>query len=242
MVKGDTAAWSTRIVGGWRLEARLGDTRLGTRWLAWGGRDVLPRVAHHLSSRVARGVDALAVLEPLTRFVHAHAVGLEEVVIDRGETWLLAPYCGSYDGLMPLARLMSMKREGCLAARESVFLGLHLLGAIDAGWRRGLGHGPLGIDDVLIDRRGRAMIELFGVEARCRGEDPLAAAHASVAGVVGLVYELATGMAPGSRGASAAMGRSLPRGLESFFHRGLSRDDGFASPAEAMSALNTAVV
>jgi hypothetical protein len=235
--------WSARVVGGWRLEARLGDTRLGSRWLAWGGRDALPRVAHHLQPRVTRGIDAGSALEPLTRFVHAHAVGLEEVVIDRGETWLIAPYCGSYDGLMPLAKLMSMKASGSLPVREAMFLGIHLLGAIDAGWRRGLGHGPLGMDDVLIDRRGRAMVELFGVEARCRGEDPLAAAHASVAGVVGLVYELATGLAPsGTRGSSAAVAKSMPRGLESFFSRGLARAEGFASPAEAMSALNAAMI
>lgn len=240
-----------RVVGAWRLESKLGESRLGGRWLAWGRQDAMPRLAYHLTPRLTRDTDPRASLDPLTRFVHAHAGGLEEVIVERGETWLITPYCGSYDGLMPLSRLVAMKPEARLTVREAVFVGIHTLGAIDAGWRRGLGHGPMGIEDVLIDRRGRALVELFGVEAQCRGEDPVAAAHASVRGVVALVHELATGLAAS---APHRLDRSLPKALLAFFEKGLTNSNtvaraslgagepGFASPAEALAALQLAVV
>lgn len=227
-------------VGDWRVGASLGSHRLGPRWLAWSEHDPSPRVLCVIPRKgaMSQHPDPAAALEPLARFVHPHAVGVEALEATAQEVRVVSPFSGSYDGLMALGHVLTLKPGGQMPVREAVLAGLHVLSALDAAARRGIGHGPLSADDVLVDRRGRAMIELLGVEAALLESEFDGAVAASLKSASAIVYELVTGVGPAERRVPASrLVRGLPKGLDVFIERGLT--GGFGSPAEAAAMLQT---
>ena len=178
-------------------------------------------------------------IDPLTRFVHPHVVALLAVEPHESTLQLTTAYTGSFDGLLPLARLLNLQSSGQISPRQAMLVGVHLLSALDAGFRKGLVHGPLTIEEVLVDRHGRALIELFGVEAAVRVPDFQFAARESVRGVARIVYELICGLAPAENRVSASrLVRSVPRGLDQFFARAIDDDGSFEIPAQALEAIS----
>lgn len=194
-----------------------------------------PGAIHSSTPDAARGVARLCSLE------HPHLLTVRRFELDcDGSMWLLTDFPGSPSGLLSLPQLLSHKASGVLAEREAHHAALHLLSAIDSAHSAGFAHGSLRADDVIVDPRGRTLIELFGV-ARVLSNlaSPLEAARrADVRSIASLVYELLTGVP--LNGERLPMPRSLGRAgkrWDSWIARTLDGAPGFADARQALAQL-----
>ena len=104
-----------------------------------------------------------------------------------------------------------------------------------------MAHGPIRIDEILVDRHGRLLVELFGlamalgVRKRARPEE---AARKEVRAVFEIGRELVTGAAGGDlrRDPPRSLWPDAPRPWREWLARGLS-DSGFASARQALASL-----
>lgn len=185
----------------------------------------------------------LNAVEPLTHLDHPHLLPVEEYSFaGDGRAWLVTPYTGSQVGLMTLSRLLADK-GGRMAPSETQRALTHTLDAVHAAHHAGLIHGPLSSDDILIDRRGSATVELYGLSLRLRPDSVPTADHAAdlrrqeLRSVVAMGYRLLTGLSPASpHGSACRLIKRLDRRWDQFFAEGLA-PDSFPSAAAAMAAL-----
>ena len=140
---------------------------------------------------------------------------------------------------MSLARLLEEK-GGRMPPSETERALSHLLIGVQGAHGVGLVHGPLRADEVLVDRRGSASIELYGLARRLHPDhtqgDIDARRAEEVASLVRLGYRLLTGLEPADRAIPASrLVKRLDRRWDAFFVRGLG--DGFAGAADALAHL-----
>lgn len=145
---------------------RLGTHRLAARWLLREAHSHQPLLAHalHLPGSPGEQDRASARARNAAAFRHPHALSVSRVHADGDTLWLVSPYPGSYDGLLTLSALLSMKAGGQFEPAETRHAVAQVLGALSAGRSAGCAHGPVRMDEVLVDRHARVLIELFGVE------------------------------------------------------------------------------
>jgi hypothetical protein len=182
----------------------------------------------------------IAAVEPLASLEHAHLLPVEEYSFAAdGRGWLVTPYTGSQIGLMSLERLLADK-GGRMAPSEVERALTHTLEA--SAWAHGVGlvNGPITASQILIDRRGSATIELYGLARRLQpekgGGDVAQARAAEVRSVVEIGYRLLTGMAPaGPHIQPSRLVKRLDRRWDAFFGAGLG--DGFSRAGEALAGL-----
>lgn len=190
-------------------------------------------------TRLVAAVEACALVE------HPHLLKIEQFTFDiAGQGWIVTPFPGDADGLRTLARLLREK-GGQMSPTEVERAVVQLLGAVEAAHAGGLHHGTIALDEVLVDRRGAVMVELYGVATALRTLTPGGVARAGAEGVrdevrsvVEIGYQLVTGLRaeepiiPAGR-----LVRKLDPRWDAWFERGLDPSRGFDSAAAAAAAL-----
>jgi serine/threonine protein kinase len=231
-------------IGQYVLTRQLAPGILGERWLALHELDHSSHVVH----RPVAGRDRfeqrkfLAVLGSLTSVSNAHIIEIEEHGLDsRGQPWVVTPFTGDASGIITLEGHLRAKggflRPG--EAREAI---VQLLQASSDAHAAGVAHGPLTMNQVLVDRRGSLLIELYGLGlALSQGYDALTSDQSQIDEVESILrigYRLVTGLLPEDPIIPACRVVSdLDPAWDDWFDTGLYSGAGFKSAAHALSAL-----
>lgn len=231
--------------GPYRLLRSLEACRAGERYLALHEKRQTSHVVYRfgLLHDAAERRRFLAAVGPLASLDHPHLLSVEEYSFaSDSRAWLVTPYTGSQVGLMSLSRLVAEK-GGRMAPSETQRALAHILDAAHAAHHAGLVHGPLAPDEVLIDRRGSASVELYGLSVRLRPDALPTPDHAAdlrrqeLRSIAALGYRLLTGLPAATPPASASrLVKRLDRRWDDFFAEGLA-PDSFVSAAAALAAL-----
>lgn len=240
-------------LGPYILTRALAPCALAARWLALHETDQ----TSHLLYRFAPCPDKasrrrfLSAVETVSQLEHAHVLPMQQFAFDvGGRPWIVTRYPGDAEGLLTLDRLLRDK-GGQLAADEAERAVVQLLEAVEHGQAQRIWHGPVQIDEVLVDRHGSLAIELYGL-GRLLGLGAGAAAGAGgaelggeaeavrdeVRSVVELGYQLITGIrAEAPLIPAGRLVKKLDRGWEWWLAHGLDPSRGFDTPREAIEAL-----
>ncbi len=221
------------------LKRRLESHRVADRWLGVDLVNNVPVLLYQVDPQrlpLSRA-DVREALDLSQTVPIPHTLPLE--LMDSREfagLWLASPYAGSTDGIVTLGALLSSKDGGqmeCCEARRAV---KQLLTGLCRSHSLEVGHGQIRIDDVLIDRRGRTFVELFGLESFAFGStrpDP----RAEVRSVAEIGYELITGIpASANLDDGFRMRRDLSKAWRKWLRHGLG-EPGFPSARAALSEL-----
>lgn len=195
-----------------------------------------------------------------TSLDHPHILRLEELRFVPDELdprmlrpWVIAPFAGDADGLRPLSRLLRQK-GGQLNQIEAEQAIAQILSALEhahdptrgrsPSTRSVIFHGPLGLDEVLVDRHGRVVIELLGFGRRLRGlsQGNSETVRDEIVRVCEIAYELLTGLRAEAPLIPAP--RLVPRLDKAWIHWlrvGLDPSRGFESASAALAALPSAI-
>ena len=255
-LRGRTPAWidpaQLEQVGGYRLIRPLTRGGCGERCLAESGdgtRVVLHAVRRSLSDRAAsaNGRDAKRFLEliaPVRVLEHAHILPISDTVVDRaGWHWLVTPYVGASDGFLTLEGLRRAKPGNRLSVFETRTAVRQIFSAIAAAHARGVVHGGFNARDLLVDRHGSLMFEMYGLHRRLSGDAPEpgspdldALIRAELRSAVEVIYQSLTGgSSTGTDGAASRVVKRLDRSWDRWFAVGLDERGGFTCPEEALS-------
>ena len=220
-------------VGPWLLTRPLGQSAIGPRFMAVNSDGDQPSLAYRLDRRLVtdRAMAMVMAANPADQPTHRHLLMPREALRDgAGDLWVFAPFIGSARGILSLTQLAAARDGGKIGRCEAVFAGLQLLGASAHAHARGVVHGPIDADQVLVDPRGGLLVELYGLERSLR-DLPVATdvdRAAETRSIVALIVRLATGqVAP----AGTTM-LDLPPTLRAWINTG-SSEAGFASAAQA---------
>lgn len=199
--------------------------------------------------RFADAVEAAANLD------HAHVLKIQQFTFDVvGHGWVITPFNGDADGVRTLARLLREK-QGQMRAEEVEHAIQQLLeasvhahqfwsgGAAGEGEARTVSHhGVIGLDEVIVDRRGSLSVELYGLVgalgAGGGGRVSLEVLRDEVRSIAEIAYQLITGLRaeepliPAER-----LVPKLSTTWTSWLHRGLDPSGGFDTAAQALAAL-----
>lgn len=221
---------------------------LGERWLALHEGDSTSHVLTRLPLAGAGGAVSaksfLRAVEAAGRFSHSHATGVEMYGEDEGTGWIVSPFVGDRRGVVTLNTLMREK-GGYLSPVEARHAVVQLLEVARDAHGRGMCHGAIGLDEVIVDRSGSVLVEHYGLR-RMLGMDaaggPLDAERAEVQSIVEMGYQLVTGLMPETPVIPAS--RVVP-GLEDIWDDWLETGllspraggPGFKSAAHALTAI-----
>lgn len=232
-------------IAGYLLTRPLGLGPMGDRFLALHEQTQSSHVAHRLPvcptkmdrARVESAFQSLADLN------HPHLLRLEAMVFDGQTPWIITPFAGDADGLRTLGRLLRQK-GGQMSPLEAGIATSQLLTALDHAHTRAPGapvfHGPIAMDEVLVDRHGRLVLEAYGFSRRMKGlsRGDMESVREEVARVVEIAYELITGLRaeepiiPAHR-----LAPRLDRGWNVWLDRGLDPSRGFQTAQQALAAI-----
>lgn len=230
------------LFGPYRVVRDLGVSRAGPRWVAINERTGENRAVYRVGSsrdHVERR-RLLAALERAGRLSHPHLLTVEKFSLDgSGNLWAVAAYRGNQDGLVTINELVEAK-GGRLSPIESERALEQMLEAIAFAHEQGLHHGPVELDEILIDRHGSVWIEMYALPRLLEG---LEASNEflvrdEVRSIVAIGYKLLTGLdAEDPRVPASRMFKKLDRAWDRWFDRGLDPSGGFDSASEALRAL-----
>jgi len=241
--------------GGLTLTRDLGRCAVGDRFLALQDGQQTSHVAYALSPVSSRTDRARieAMFDSLRSLSHPHLQSLQRLEFVPGPEgltpWLVTPFAGDADGLRSLSRLLR-QRGGQMSPLEAEQAVGQILSALayahdplrDAGPgpRSPVHHGPLSMDEILVDRHGRCVVEMYGVGRRVRG---MVNAHPETARdevlrVCEIAYQLITGLRaeepliPATR-----LVPKLSKAWSQWLSEGLDPSGGFGSAREALDRL-----
>ncbi len=226
--------------GPYRLIREIAPSSMAQRWLALHVRRQTSHVVHRFGvcgDRVERRRFTTA-FEQLASVNHPHLLRVEHFSFgSKGRPLVVTPYTGSHDGLLTLRQLLDQKR-GRLSEFEGERLIEHLLDASAAGFDRGMSHGVIRTDDILIDRSGCVLVEHYGLRRALAGEPRVTAIDADeIESIVRLGYECLTGVCPGTPLLRASrLVRLSDRAWDPFFESCLGVE-GVQTPAEVIERL-----
>lgn len=258
--QGDTAApfYAPHEVhlSGYHPTKLLPEGRCGQRVLATRKRDGEQVVLHAVRRSLRRGVGKLGtgrssrdarrfheLVAPVRSLESNHATPIENVIADAcGHHWLVTPYLGTCDGLLTLDRLCRLKDSGQFCEHETERAVEHLLDVSAVAHGRGLVHGRLAADEVLVNRHGSLVVELYGLTRRLGiGSQGVSAspAHDEVRSVAEIAYTMLTGTlaAPEPYIPAGRIAKKLSATWEAWLAYALDPARGFDSPAAALHAL-----
>jgi hypothetical protein len=127
-----------------------------------------------------------------------------------------------------------------LPASETERVVVQVLEGVAHAHRLGVCNGPLGIEQLLVDRHGSLLIELYGVERAIAGLEGLNGelVRDEVRSVAEIAYRLVTGIeADEPRIPAARLARRLPRWFEDWMEAGLDPTAGYRSAHEALERM-----
>ena len=128
-----------------------------------------------------------------------------------------------------------------------------LLDAAAHAHSRGQAHGPLHMEQVLIDRHGRTVIELYALDRRLAGDDTSRGdlARTEVRSILEIGYRLLTSFRPDPQPVpptqvvkkliGKAVLKEIDLGWDGFFAVGLKDFGGFPSAESAIASLPPAI-
>lgn len=182
----------------------------------------------------------LSAVQAAGRVSHPHILRIEQFAFDAsGAAWVVTPYLGDVEGIISLQRLLRAK-GGSMVPSEAGRAVEQLLGACHAAHGAKLYHGPIRMDDVLVDRNGSLAIELYGMSRLLRGlvggNEELV--RDEVRSVVEIAYQLVTALSAEEPliPAGRLVKRLDPR-WDRWFEIGLDPTDGFATTEDALKHL-----
>jgi serine/threonine protein kinase len=230
-------------IGPYQLVRQLEAGRLAERWLAFNEAEQTPHVAYrfkmgHDKAEHRRFMAALEALSPLS---HPHLLPVEQFAFGiGGGAWVVSPYTGNHDGLVTLSSLVRDK-GGMLIPGETERALTQILGAAEYAHSAGHQHGGLSPAEILVDRRGSLMIELYGLGRKLQTKAARPATEVirdEVRAIVEIGYWLLTGLSAEEPRIQA--GRLIPkldRRWDEWFETGLDPLAGFLSAEEALGSM-----
>lgn len=183
--------------GPYRLLRSVGTTRVGDRILAVDDRSGRNVVVYRRVVGGGRG----ALRRELDAVEHAaRAKGPHLLPIEGWGLWNLAelgwvsPWTGSWAGMVTLAELRTAKggRLGFVEAKRAIE---QVWAGSNAGRACGVTHGPISLDEVLVDQQGRVWIENYGLAWRAGSGDDTVGGRLETASIGAALVELVTGKA-----------------------------------------------
>ncbi|MBX3386812.1 MAG: protein kinase family protein [Phycisphaeraceae bacterium] len=223
----------------------LGASRLGDRFLALHEATHSSHVAHRLTSCTSK-VDRArveAAFQSLSDLRHPHLLRIEALVWDSATPWLITPFAGDADGMRTLGRLLRQK-GGQMSPLEAGLAVSQLLAAVGHAHSSAPGapvfHGPLSLDEVLVDRHGKIIIENYGFARRLKGlsRGDLESGREEVVRVVEIAYELVTGLRAEEPIIPAIrLAPRLDRAWSAWLDRGLDPSRGFQTAEQALATM-----
>ncbi len=234
-------------IGSYLLTRPLGHSPIAARFLALHEQTQSSHVAHRLAPCPGRVERARmeAAFTSLARLDHPHILRLESLTIVDDTPWIITPFAGDADGLRSLGKLLRQKGGQMSPLEAGIAVG-QLLAAFDYAHARSaeapVFNGGVTLDDVLVDRHGRVIVELFGFSRRLKGmaRGDMETIREEVARIVEIGYELITGLRaeepviPAQR-----LAPRLSRSWAQWLERGLDPSLGFRSAKQALEALPT---
>jgi len=234
----------------------VGPSRLAQpdRYLALHASDSTSHVAYRFPA-VPAGIEQRrfqAAAEHAAGLVYPHILRIQQVGLDTlSHPWLITPFTGDVDGLRTLAKLQKEK-GGQFEPVEVERATEQLLSAAATAHAAGTPHGALSINEVLVDRHGCVLVELYGL-ARLLSFPAVGAGGGGVAGfelvrdevrsIVEIAYQLITGLR--AEEPIIPVGRIVPRldpRWNAWFQQGLDPTRGFDTAQQALAALPGRVV
>lgn len=247
-----------QAIGPYLLTRPLEPAAKGDRFLALHEVDQSSHMALRLPATGGRDglrqfVDAVRTCEALR---HEHLLAIEYHTIDSdGCPWVVTPFPGDVDGVRSLGKLLREK-QGQMHPAEAERAVQHALEAIDFAHqvepacdgreaRLPVVNGAWSMDEVLVDRHGRVLLELYGFSRLLRGEPAAADAETvrdEVRSIAEIAYQLVTGLRAESPmiPAGRLVKRLDPR-WDRWLSRGLDAGAGFDTAAEALAMLPSRV-
>jgi tRNA A-37 threonylcarbamoyl transferase component Bud32 len=177
-----------RVLGRFRIEARIGSGGFGTVYRAWDERLQRPVAVKvidrdHGAPRVTREAQAVA------RLAHVSIATLYELATDGERAYLVSE-------LIDGDTLRSLGRRGELTDRLVARVGADAAAALTHAHRVGVVHRDVKPENILVTPDGRAKLVDFGI-ARIAGERSLTATGAVVGTLAYMAPEQADGLRPG---------------------------------------------
>ena len=229
-------------LGPYRLLRPLESNHLAERWVGLHERDQTTSVIYlfppcHDRADERRFVRAMERVAALHR---AHILHVEHYALQPGgRPWATTSYLGSQVGLVTLESLR-LEKGGTMPHLEVERVMSQLLSACAAAHEAGVHHGPIGADEVLVDRSGSVWIEMYGVARLLDGlsDGNTEIARDEVRSLTELAYYLLTGLrAEEPRIPAGRLVKRLPGAWDAWIEEGLSAVGGFESASEAFAAL-----
>lgn len=230
------------LQGPYRITRPLARGPLSWRWLAVHERALTTHVIHELIARHDKIERRrfLSAFEAVAELNHPHLLPVEHVALGpSGRAMLVTPYTGNQEGLITLSGLLQSK-GGRMAPSEVDRAMTQLLDAVRFAHSRRRHHGPIALDEVLVDRHGRLFIEFYGMARTLKGLKPgnTELERDEVRSVVEMAYTLLTGLqADEPRIAASRLVKRLDDRWDAWFADGLDPAGGFASADEALTML-----
>jgi hypothetical protein len=232
-------------IGPYLLMRQMDRGRWTDRWLAVHDREDSAHVVHRFAVGAGEHQRFLEAAERASRLDHPHLLPIEHFTLGTvvgGNAWVVTPYTGTQDGLLTLDGLLSAK-GGRMPPPEAERALVQLLGACRYAHVLGVRHGPVSMDEVLVDRRGSVAVELYGLGRELGPVGPGVASAAEVVrdevrSVVEIGYQLVTGLsADEPRIDAGRLVRRLDARWDGWFEAGLDLLGGFADADAAIAAL-----
>lgn len=179
----------------------------------------------------------------LSMLDHPHLLKIESASYDdRGRLCTVSPYTGNHEGLVTLTDLIS-QHGGRFTVHEAARALGHLLSASAYAHSKGVVHGPIKPEHILVDRCGSTQIELYALQSVDRTSNESEQRSRildETRSIVELGYTLLTGLEVNAdRIAPTRMLKRLDRNWDAWFEIGLDPIDGFDSAEHALNALPT---
>ncbi len=233
------------MLGPFALTRALEPCAIADRWLALHEADNSSHVAYRFAAQKSRADQRrfISAVERAAALDESHLLKVEQVALDQTDTpWVICPFTGDADGIRSLARLLREK-GGQLSPFEIEPALTQILQGVSYAHTRQHCHGPVQMDEVLVDRHGRLIIELYGLRRALKGGGGFdtEVARDEVRSVAEIGYQLVTGLRceepliPAGR-----LVRKLDRRWDAWFETALDPTDGFDSADEALAALPSA--
>lgn len=246
-----------QALGPFLLTRELGPSAYADRYLALHAVDQSSHVAMRFPlcedrDSMRRFVDAIRMCEGLRQ---EHLLRVEYHTFDaEGHPWVIAPFTGDVDGVRTLAKLLREKKgqmhpfEAERAIQQVLEAAVYAHSTEPARdgreARLPVVHGPLSMDEILVDRHGRIVIELYGVGRLLRADQGWSTVRSpelvrdELRSIAEIGYQLITGlraeapMIPPSR-----IVKRLDARWDRWLARGLDAARGFETAAEALMLL-----
>ena len=207
---------------------------------------------NHLLYRFDHITDTVARRRVYDRFIktahldHKHILKVQSVGYDdTGRLCVITDYPGNQEGLVTLGDLLEA-RGGSIGFNEAIHLMGQLLDSCVHASQQSIYHGPFSMDELLVDRHGCTLVELFGLRQAMHNQYSVSDARSEqTRSIIEIGYLLATGsaysdFASGSEAARPSrFTKRNERLWDSWFALALDPFNGFETSQQAIDTMPT---